>query len=66
MALLLNMVVCCALQHNLLLGQSAYQVENLLEVLEQEGMVPDVNDDSEVYPSMPKLLNNDFKRGDQK
>ena len=60
------MVVCCALLYNLLLGQSTYQVENLREVLEHEGMAPDVNDDSEVNPSMPEPPNNDFKRGDHK
>ena len=60
------MVVCCTLVHNLLLERSTKQVKNLLEVLEQEGMVSNVNDDSKVDPYVPTPQNYDFERGNQK
>ena len=43
--LLLDVVVCCSILHNLMLGQSAEEVERLLEMLQRKGMVHAVDDD---------------------
>jgi hypothetical protein len=45
--LILDVVLCCALLHNILLGQSTEDVERLLECLQHEGMLPIVDDDLE-------------------
>ena len=40
-----DIIFACCLMHNMLLGQSYNDVEQLLEVLQTEGMVPIVSDD---------------------
>jgi hypothetical protein len=39
-----DMVVCCCLLHNLLLGQDPDEVARLLEILHRDGIIPDVDD----------------------
>lgn len=39
-----DVVMCCCILHNLLLGQSAEEVERLLAMLQREGMAPAVED----------------------
>ena len=41
-----DVVIYCCLLHNLLFGQSPKVVEHLLDVLRQEGMVPEVMDNN--------------------
>ena len=43
--LLPDVVVTCCILHNMLLGQSAEEVEALLAMLQREGMAPAVDDD---------------------
>lgn len=43
--LLPDVVVCCSILHNLLLGQSSDEVDRLLEMLQREGMAPAVDED---------------------
>jgi hypothetical protein len=43
-----DVVLCCALLHNILLGQSPEEVDRLLECLQREGMVPTVDDDPNI------------------
>jgi hypothetical protein len=40
-----DVVVCCSLLHNVLLGQSPDEVARLLEILQREGALPEVDDD---------------------
>lgn len=43
--LLPDVVVCCCILHNLLLGQSAAEVDRLLAMLQREGLAPVVDDE---------------------
>lgn len=43
--LLPDVVVCCCILHNLLLGQSAEEVDRLLAMLQREGMAPALDED---------------------
>lgn len=43
--LLPDVVVCCSILHNMLLGQSAEDVDRLLAMLQREGLAPAVDDD---------------------
>jgi hypothetical protein len=45
-----DVVVCCSLLHNVLLGQSPDEVARLLEILQREGALPEVDDDPLVDP----------------
>ena len=40
-----DVILCCAILHNILLGQSHEEVEDLLEVLRNEGLHGQVIDD---------------------
>ena len=48
--LLPDVVVCCSILHNLLLGQSSEEVDRLLEMLQREGMAPHVEDEDNPEP----------------
>lgn len=58
-----DVIVSCCLLHNLLMGQSLDQVERLLEVLQNEGMIPEVDDDPIVEAPPPGPPNNDHLEG---
>lgn len=49
--LLPDVVVCCCILHNLLLGQSSEEVDRLLEMLQREGMAPALDEDP--VPEVP-------------
>lgn len=62
-----DVIVCCAILHNVLLGQSHEQVEHLLEVLRTEGLDGEVIDD-DVGPGEVANPNGDdvvFARGSE-
>jgi hypothetical protein len=40
-----DVITCCAILHNVLLGQSHEEVERLLQVLRREGLEGDITDD---------------------
>jgi hypothetical protein len=61
-----DVVVCCALVHNVLLGQSLDEVARLLEILQREGALPKVDDDSVLDPDNDRPANLDFDRADAK
>jgi hypothetical protein len=44
---LLDVITCCAILHNILLGQSHEEVEQLMEVLREERLHGEVTDDEE-------------------
>ena len=46
-----DVVVCCCLLHNILLGQDLQAVARLLEILQRQGMMPEVDDDPLVDPA---------------
>jgi len=48
-----DVIICCAILHNVLLGQSHEQVEELIEVLWTKGLQGKVVDDSEVPLDAP-------------
>jgi hypothetical protein len=45
-----DVITCCAILHNVLLGQSHYEVEQLMQVLRREGLDGDVTDDDAQVP----------------
>jgi hypothetical protein len=45
-----DVITCCAILHNVLLGQSHYEVEQLMQVLRREGLDGDVTDDDAQAP----------------
>jgi hypothetical protein len=57
-AFLPDVVVCCCLLHNILLGQDPQAVARLLEILQREGMMPQIDDDPLVDPAheLPQTL----------
>ena len=65
-AFLPDVVVCCCLLHNILLGQDPHAVARLLEILQREGMMPEVDDDPLVDHAyiLPQTL--EFARADNK
>ena len=44
-----DVIIACCLLHNLLLGQTQKDVEQLLDILQNEGMAPEVVDNRAVY-----------------
>jgi hypothetical protein len=61
-----DVVLCCALLHNILLGQSPGEVERLLECLQREGMVPTVDDNPDVEDAVAGQPFAEFERGKDK
>jgi hypothetical protein len=61
-----DVVLCCALLHNILLGQSPGEVERLLECLQREGMVPTVDDDRDAEDAAARQPFPEFDRGEDK
>jgi hypothetical protein len=61
-----DVVLCCALLHNILLGQSATEVDRLLECLQWEGMVLSVDDDGYVEDEGAVQPMAEFDRGEDK
>jgi hypothetical protein len=61
-----DVVVCCCLFHNVLLGQEPEEVARLLEILQRDGMIPHVNDDPLVDPIQEGASAMDFVRVDMK
>jgi hypothetical protein len=61
-----DVVLCCALLHNILLGQSPEEVDRLLECLQREGMVPTVDDDPDIDEHLRGQPPTDFNRGEDK
>jgi hypothetical protein len=50
-----DVIMCCAILHNVLLGQSHDEVEQLLQVLRHEGLEGDItDDDGEPVENEPK------------
>jgi hypothetical protein len=49
---LLDVITCCAILHNILLGQSHEEVENLMGVLRQEGLNGKVLDEEVEAPEV--------------
>ena len=45
-----DVVVCCSLLHNVLLGQSPDEVTRLLDILQRDGALLEVDDDPLVDP----------------
>jgi hypothetical protein len=64
--LVLDVVLYCTLLHNILLSQSAHEVDRLLECLQWEGMVPSVDDDSTIEEENAGQPMAEFDRGDDK
>jgi hypothetical protein len=66
--LLPNVIVCCCILHNTLLGQTLEEVDQLLSLLQREGMAPAVDDnppeDNRVGPENAEELCVDQKRAD--
>lgn len=61
-----NVVICCCLLHNVLLGQSPDEVARLLEVLQREGALPEVDDDPLLDPEHEATATVEFARADAK
>jgi hypothetical protein len=54
-----DVITCCAILHNVLLGQSHDEVEQLLQILRREGLEGDVtDDDGEPAANDPKEVEN--------
>jgi hypothetical protein len=62
----LDVVVCCCLLHNLLLGQASEEVACLIEILQRDGMIEEVDDDPVVDPAHGAARPIDFQRADLK
>jgi hypothetical protein len=61
-----NIVVCCALLHNVLLEQEPDEVARLLEVLQRDGMILHVDDDPVLDPAHEAQPTMEFGRADMK
>jgi hypothetical protein len=61
-----DIVVCCCLLHNVLLGQELEEVARLLEILQQDGMIPHVDDDPAINPRHEAQPTIEFARVDMK
>jgi hypothetical protein len=61
-----DVVVCCCLLHKMLLGQNPKEVARLLDILQQDGMLPEVNDDPIVDTAHEAPPTVDFARADMK
>jgi hypothetical protein len=61
-----DVVVCCCLLYNVLLGQEPDEVVRLLEILQHDGMLPEVDSDPVEDPAHEALPTLEFGRADQK
>ena len=61
-----DVVVCCCLLHNLLLGQESDEVARLLEVLQRDGVLPEVDSDPVQDPAQEAQPTMEFGRADEK
>ena len=56
-AFLPDVILCCAILHNMLLGQSHEEVENFFQVLQDEGLYGEVGDDVPGVEDAPDSTN---------
>ena len=56
-AFLPDVILCCAILHNMLLGQSHAEVENFFQVLQDEGLYREVGDDVAGVEDAPDATN---------
>jgi hypothetical protein len=61
-----DVVVCCSLLHNVLLGQSPDKVARLLEILQREGAIPEVDNDPVLDPQNEGAATVEFARAEGK
>ena len=61
-----DVVVCCALLHNVFLGQLPDEVARLLEILQREGALPEVDDDPLQDPENNGAMTVEFGRAEEK
>jgi hypothetical protein len=61
-----DVVVCCCLLHNVLLGQEPDEVARLLEILQRDGMLPEVDADPVEDPTHEAQPTVEFGRADEK
>jgi hypothetical protein len=61
-----DVVVCCCFLHNVLLGQDLDEVARLLEILQCDGMIPNVDDDPVLDPTHEATPTLEFARADVK
>jgi len=57
---MLDVIMCCVILHNILLGQSHEQVEQLLQILQQEGLCAEDGDEvagpKELVEALPEHM----------
>ena len=63
---LLDIVICCSLLHNVLLGQSSNEVTCLLEILQRGEVLPKVNDNPFLDPQYEAIVTVEFGKADTK
>jgi hypothetical protein len=61
-----DIVVCCCLLHNVLLGQPPNEVVRLMEILQREGALLEVDDDPLVDPQHEAAPTVEFGRAEAK
>jgi hypothetical protein len=61
-----DVVVCCCLLHNVFLGQNPEEVARLFEILQQDGMLPEVDSDPVQDPGHEAAPALEFGRVDEK
>jgi hypothetical protein len=61
-----DVIICCCLLHNVLLVQNLEEVARLVDILQQDGMLPKIDDDPVVDPGHEAPPTVDFARADIK
>jgi hypothetical protein len=61
-----DLVVCCSLLHNVLLGQCLEDIARLLEILQREEALPEVDNNPVQDPQYEATATVDFARADNK